>query len=412
MNFPLYIAHRYLVSQKSHNIINIISAISVAGITIGTMALIIVLSVFNGFEKLVISLFNVFNPDLIIQVREGKTFSSNLVPTDKIRQIPGVLFVSEVIEENALLRYRDKQYIVTMKGVEQDYGKMSGIDTMMVEGSFLLEDNDKDFAVLGSGVAYYIGANTEDFLNPVSIYVPQRTGNFSGMFESAFRTEVVFPSGVFSVQQDFDTKYVILPLRLVKKLLDYKDEITGIEVVISKTADIQKIRGQLKNLYGPGFTIKNRFEQQELLYKVMKSEKWAIFLILAFILFIATFNVIGSLSMLILDKRQDIALLQCLGSSQGSVKKVFRNAGLLITLAGALTGLFLGAIVCLVQQIFKVVKLGSAESTFVVDSYPVSMQLMDFIFIFVTVMLIGYSATWFSVFNLRKVNISLLFRRF
>lgn len=376
------------------------------------MALIIVLSVFNGFEKLVISLFNVFNPDLIVQVSEGKTFSSTLVPAGKIRQIPGVLFVSEVIEENALLRYRDKQYIVTIKGVEKEYGTMSGLDTMMVEGTFLLEDEDKDFAVLGSGVAYYVGANTEDYLNPVSIYVPQRAGNFSGMFESAFQTEVVFPSGVFSVQQDFDTKYIILPLRFVKKLLDYKDEITAVEVIVSKNADIPKIRSQLKDLYGPGFTIKNRFEQQELLYKVMKSEKWAIFLILAFILFIATFNVIGSLSMLILDKRQDIALIQCLGGGQAMIKKIFRNAGLLITMAGALTGLFLGAIVCLIQQLFKVVKLGSAESTFVVDAYPVSMQPLDFLFIFVTVMLIGYSATWFSVFNLRKVNLSLLFRRF
>ena len=376
------------------------------------MALIIVLSVFNGFEKLVISLFNAFNPDLLVSVNEGKTFSSTIVPIDKIRKIPGVLYLTEVIEENALVKFKDKQYIVTLKGVSEDYARMSGLDTMMSEGRFILQEQEKDFAVLGYGIAYYIGANLEDYLNPVSIYVPQRTGNFSGAFESAFRSDVIFPSGFFSVQQDFDTKYVILPIRFVKKLLDYENEVTGIEIGLSREADHIKIQQHLQDLFGAKFSVKNRFQQQELLYKIMKSEKWAIFLILSFILFVATFNIVGSLSMLILDKRQDIALLQCLGGSPVTVKNIFLSVGVIITFIGAISGVVLGAVVCWLQEIFGFVKLGSTGSTFVVDAYPVHMQPMDFVFIFLTVLIIGLLATWYPVYNIRKIETRLLYRRF
>ena len=376
------------------------------------MALIIVLSVFNGFEKLVISLFNAFNPDLVVNVKEGKTFSSNIVPDDKIRQIPGVLYLTDVIEENALVKYKDKQYIVTLKGLGEDYARMSGLDTMMSEGKFILQDKEKDFAVLGYGIAYYLGANLVDYLNPISIYVPQRTGNFSGAFESAFRNDIIFPSGFFSVQQDFDTKYVILPFRFAKKLLEYDNEITGVEISLSKEADQIQIKQHIQDLFGPKFSVKNRFQQQELLYKIMKSEKWAIFLILSFILFVATFNVIGSLSMLILDKRQDITLLQCLGANQATVKNIFLTVGLIITFTGAISGLIVGALVCWLQQIFGFVKLGSVGSTFVVDAYPVHMQPMDFIFIFLTVIVIGLLATWYPVYNIRKIDPPGLNRRF
>jgi len=182
-----------------------------------TTALIIVLSVFSGFERLVISLFNSFNPDLEITLKEGKTYNSNLLPEDQMRKIPGVKYLAEVIEENALVKYKDKQYIATIKGVGEDYAKMCGLDTMMSEGKFILQDGDRNFAVLGYGVAYFLGANLEDYENPISIYVPRRNASFSGGFDNAFNNEVIFPSGFFSVQQDFDIKYVILPIRFVKK---------------------------------------------------------------------------------------------------------------------------------------------------------------------------------------------------
>jgi lipoprotein-releasing system permease protein len=408
MNFTLYIARRYFVSKKTHHIINIISGISVAGVTIGTMALIIVLSVFNGFENLVISLFNAFNPDLVIAAREGKTFHSGLIQADQIRKIPGVLYLSDYIEENALLKYNDKQYIVTLKGVSEDYMKMSGLDTMMSEGKFLLQDGEQDFAVLGYGIAYNIGANLEDFLSPLNVYVPRRTAAFSGALDNAFSSGVIFPSGFFSIQQDFDSKYVILPKRFVKKLLEYDDEVTGIEIGLAPGVDLDKIQNQIRLLAGEKFSVKNRFEQQALLYKIMKSEKWAIFLILSFILFIATFNVIGSLSMLILDKRNDIAVLQSLGASQGMIKSIFLSEGLMITVFGAISGLMLGGIICWLQKSYGFIKLGSPGSTFVVDSYPVNMQAQDFIFVFLTVIFIGLLAAWYPVYNIRKINTHVL----
>jgi lipoprotein-releasing system permease protein len=412
LNFPFYIARRYLVSKKTHNIINIISAISVAGVMICTTALIIVLSVFSGFEQLVISLFNAFNPDLQITLKEGKTFDSTVLPENQIRKIAGVKYLAEVIEENALVKYKDKQYIATLKGVGEDYAKMSGLDTMMSEGQFVLQKGEHDFAVMGYGVAYYLGANLEDYANPVTIYVPSRNASFTGGFENAFNSEVIFPSGFFSVQQDFDTKYVILPLRFVKKLLEYDKQITGIEIGIAKGANADKIQQQVRQLAGERFYIKNRFQQQEILYKIMKSEKWAIFLILTFILIIATFNVIGSLSMLILDKKRDIAVLQCLGASQAKVKRIFLSEGLLITFIGAVGGLILGAVTCFLQQKYGFVQLGSANSTFVVSAYPVNMQALDFIFVFFTVMLIGAVATWYPVFNIRRIETHILNQRY
>jgi lipoprotein-releasing system permease protein len=412
LNFPLYIARRYLVSRKSHNIINIISGISIAGVLICTAALIIVLSVFGGFERLVISLFNAFNPDLAITLNEGKTFDSTIIPEDQLRKIPGVKYLAEVIEENALVKYKDKQYIATIKGVGEDYAKMCGLDTMMSEGKFVLQEGDRNFAVMGYGVAYYLGANLDDYVNPISIYVPRRNASFSGGFSDAFNNEVIFPSGFFSVQQDFDIKYVILPLRFVKKLLEYDKQITGVEIGIVKGADVDQIQRQISQLVGDKFQVKNRYQQQELLYKIMKSEKWAIFLILTFILIIATFNVIGSLSMLILDKKRDIAVLQCLGASQSKVKRIFLAEGLLVSFIGAAGGLILGGITCFLQQKFGFVKLGSPNSTFVVSAYPVHMQVQDFIFVFFTVLLIGAVATWYPVFNIRKIETHILNQRF
>ncbi len=404
MNLPFYIARRYFVSRKSHNIINIISGISVLGVAIGTMALIIVLSVFNGFEKLVVSLFNSFNPDIAITAAHSKTFDLGTVPLAKLQKIPGVLYLTEVIEENALMKYKEKPYIITIKGVSKDFLHTSRVDTMMTEGKFMIEDGDKDYAVLGYGVAYYLGTNLKDFENPLSVYVPRRDAAFTGGFENAFNSEIIFPSGYFSIQQDYDVKYVLVPLRFAKRLLSYENERTGIELGLSKTADIQKVQLAAENLLGKGFIVKNRFQQQEILYKIMKSEKWAIFLILTFILLIATFNVVGSLSMLILDKKKDIGVLQSLGASHRLIKRIFLMEGMLISMIGAVLGLILGAVICWIQIRFGLIKLGDSGSTFVVDTYPVQMQVADFIGVFATVISIGFLAAWYPVHNIGKIN--------
>ena len=408
MNFPLYIARRYLISKKSHNIINIISGISVLGVMIGTMALIIVLSVFNGFEKLVISLFSSFNPDLVISVREGKTFTLPTIPLEQIRHLTGVVSLTQVIEENALLRYKDKQTVVTIKGVSPEFSKVSGIDTMISEGNFILEDGDKDYAVLGYGVAYYLGANLNDYLHPISVFVPRRTASFSVGMENAFKEEAVFPSGFFSIQQDYDVKYVLLPLRFVKNLLEYDHQVTSLEISLNKQADPEKIQASIQNILGEKFRVKNRFQQQELLFKIMKSEKWAIFLILTFILIIATFNMVGSLSMLILDKKKDIVILQSLGAGKKTIQRIFLSEGFLITLSGAISGMLLGAMICWLQIRFGLIRMGAPDSTFVVDTYPVHMQLSDFVYVFLTVNCIGFLAAFYTVYNIRKIDTRLV----
>ena len=317
MNFPFYIARRYLVSKKSHNIINIISVISIVGVAIGAFALIIVLSVFNGFDRLVVSLFSSFNPSIQITASHGKTFDINSISVDQLRKIPGILFISEVIEEDALMKYKENQSIVTIKGVSESFKQMSGLDTMIVEGKFTLQDNEKDFTVLGYGVANAIGANLQDYFTPISVFVPRRDASFaSGGFDNAFNSEVIFPSGFFQIQYEYDIKYAFLPLRFVKKLLAYENERTALEISLAKNANQIQIQKQIEILAGKNFIVKNRYQQQEILYKIMVSEKNYIFMILTLILIIATFNVIGTLSMLILDKKKDIAVLQSMGAGR------------------------------------------------------------------------------------------------
>ncbi|MEI7895503.1 MAG: FtsX-like permease family protein [bacterium] len=405
MNFPFYIARRYLVSRKSHNIINIISGISVIGVAIGAMALIIVLSVFNGFDKLVVSLFSSFNSSIQITPAHGKTFNLGMFPVEKLKRIPGVLHLTDVIEEDALMKYKDNQAIVTIKGVGEAFTKMSGLDTMMAEGNFLLQEGEKDYAILGYGVAGTLNANLQDYLNPVTIYVPRRDASFSGGFDNAFNSDIIFPSGFFQIQYEYDVRYAILPLRFVKKLLDYGDERTSVEIDLAKNTDQAAIQKEIEAVAGSGFVVKNRYQQQEILYKIMVSEKNYIFMILTLILIIATFNVIGTLSMLILDKKKDIAVLQSMGASQRLIRHIFLLEGILISLIGAILGLTLGAIVCWLQIRFGLVRLGSADSSFVISAYPVNMQLVDFIVVFMTVLAIGILAAWYPVYNIKKVHL-------
>jgi ABC-type lipoprotein release transport system permease subunit len=376
----------------------------VIGVAIGAMALIIVLSVFNGFDRLVVSLFSSFNASIQITPTQGKTFDLSSFPVDRLKKLPGVLHITEVIEEDALMKYKENQTIVTIKGVSESFTRMSGLDSMMAEGNFILQDGDKDYALLGYGVANFLNANLQDYINPISVYVPRRDVNFTGGFENAFNSEIIFPSGFFQIQWEYDVKYAILPLRFVKNLLDYGNERTAIEIDIAKNADQPALQKKIELLAGNKFIVKNRYQQQEILYKIMVSEKNYIFMILTLILIIATFNVIGTLSMLILDKKKDIAVLQSMGASQNLIRRIFLLEGLLISFIGAVLGLALGALVCWLQIRFGLIRLGSADSSFVVSAYPVNMQLTDFVVVFLTVLTIGFLAAWYPVYNIRKVH--------
>lgn len=382
--------------------INIISGISVAGVTIGTMALIVVLSVFNGFEELVVSLFNTFDPPVKVTPAKGKTLDSTVFPWNEIKNIEGIEAVTGIIEEKALLRYGSNQFLATIKGVDENYTQWTGLDSMIVDGSLMLTFKDQPLAIPGQGVAYYLGINLNSFDAMIEVYAARRTASNLANPENAFRRLDIRPAGVFSVQQDFDTKYMIVPLSFTKELFEYTNELTSVEIAVREGADVFQLQDKIKAIVGEGFVVKNRFEQQETLYRIMRSEKYAIFLILSFILFIAAFNMIGSISMLILDKRKDINILYSLGASHRLVQKIFATEGILVMFSGAIAGMLLGSLICVIQQQTGLVKINAEGGSFLISAYPVKMFLSDFLYVFIVVGAIGLVATLIPVAGIRK----------
>lgn len=394
MKLSLYIAKRYLLAKKSRNAINIISGVSVAGVAVGTMALIIILSVFNGLETMVRSIFNTFDPDIKITSAEGKTFIADSSRLKLLANVEGLSCYSLTIEENALLKYGDKQYIATIKGVDDNYTMVTDIDSTMWEGDFVLtSDRGRPYAIPGVGVAQYLGIRV-NFITPLNIYVPRKDGS-SLNAEDAFNKKYIFPSGIFQIEKDYDSKYVYIPLAFARELTEIEKGVTSIEIKFKPDANPRSVQKKIKRIFDKGFIVQNRYEQQEIFYKVMKSERLAIFFILTLILTIASFNIIGSLTMLIIEKERDIEILKSLGANSDLIRKIFIFEGWLISIIGAVSGIILGFIICWIQQTFGVVKLQS--ETLIMDSYPVLMKLKDFIIVPATVLLIGYWAAWYPV---------------
>ncbi len=404
MKLSLYIAKRYLFAKKSRNAINIISAVSVAGVAVGTMALIIVLSVFNGLETMVRSIFNTFDPDLRITVREGKTFIPDSSSLNLLSSVGGVSCYALSLEENALLKYGDREYIATIKGVDENYDLVSGIDSSLWDGEFILTaDNGRPYAIPGIGIANYLGLRI-NFMTPLNIYVPRRTGSASLDPENAFVRRYIYPSGIFQVEQEYDSKYVFVPLAFARELLDYQDEVSSVEVRFKGEADPEKTEKDVGRIFGDRFLVQNRYEQQEIFYKVMRSERLAIFLILSLILIIASFNIIGSLTMLIIEKERDIEILKSLGADNDLIRKIFIFEGWFISILGAVVGLFLGFVVCWLQQTYGIVKLQS--ESLIMDAYPVVLKIKDFVIVPATVLMIGYWAAWYPVRFLTRKYLS------
>jgi lipoprotein-releasing system permease protein len=394
VRLSVYIAKRYLLAKKSRNAINVISAVSVAGVAVGTMALVIVLSVFNGLETMVRSIFNTFDPDIRITAAEGKTFEPDSAQLKLLARLDGVSCYSLTLEENALLKYGDKQYIATVKGVDDNYSMVSEIDSTMWEGEFtLMSDKGRPFAVPGVGVAQYLGIRV-NFVTPLSIYVPRKEGSASDA-ENAFNRKFIFPSGIFQIEKDYDSKYVYLPLEFTRELTENDNAATSIEVKFKNNADERSVQKAIKKIFGKDFQVQNRYEQQEIFYKVMKSERLAIFFILTLILIIASFNIIGSLTMLIIEKERDIEILKSLGAANDLIRKIFIFEGWLISIIGAAAGIILGFIICWIQQTFGIVRLQS--ETLIMNAYPVVMKVKDFIIVPATVLIIGYWAAWYPV---------------
>ena len=407
MNLPLFIANRYLLAKKSHNLINIITWISIIGISVGSFALIVVLSAFNGLEKVISTMNNRLTPDLQIAPAKGKTIDLTAFPLGRIKGVDGVEMAIPSITEDALFRANEKQHIGRVKGVGLDYQNVKRMDEVVVgKQGLLLSDGVYDFAVPGSGVAWHLGISAYDPYALVRVYVPKR-GNASQMnLENSFNSEVLTVQSVFCTEQELDEKLVLVPFEWLSNLMEYEDKASNMELFLKPDADVSKVKKEVKALLGDGFTVKDQKEQQETIYKIMRSEKWAVYVILTFILILATFNVVGSLSMLMIDKRKDTEILKAMGADNRLIQKIFMNEGLLISVAGGIIGLLLGVVLVLLQQQFGFVKFGTGGN-YVVDAYPVMLKIKDVLLIFATILVVGCASAFLTVRHAMRKSDSL-----
>jgi ABC-type lipoprotein release transport system permease subunit len=386
LRFSLFIAGRYLFAKKSHNVINVISAISAGGIAVGTAALIIILSVYNGFEDLLKSLYSTYESDLLIEPLEGKSFSPDTLYINSISQIEGVEAVCSVVEENIFVRYGSSESIATIKGVDSNFVSVTDINEYMREGEFSLFHGELPQAVLGRSMAFDLGLRVH-FVDPLVLYFPSRNRPLSIVNPaSSLNIAKVFPAGLFTIDQGFDSKYIFIPLSVARNLLEYKDQVTSLEIYTSKSSNIQRIKSQVIDITGDKYSVKDRFEQNETMYRMMRSEKLSIYIILLFILVIISCNLFGSLSMLIMEKKEDTLTLLSMGAKERLIKKIFIAEGWMISLSGLFAGTIIALLVCFLQQQLGIVPM---PGNFVVESYPVVVKFSDIALTVTFIALIG-----------------------
>ena len=391
-----YIAFRYFFSKSKNALVNWISYISLFAITVITATLIIVLSVFNGFEGLVLSLYNSFDPDIKITRLDGNFFESEDVEL-KLKEFDVVY--SKVLEERVLLKYKDREHIAKIKGVDNNFKLVNNIDTMISQGKYFDPSLKQNSAIIGQGISYYLSVGINDFLQQVQVFVPNRKASHLLNPQNAFSQRSIVPVGIFSIQSDFDITYTITSLQFVQELLDLKDELSAIEIKVLKK-NITEVQKNIQNTLGNEFLVQNRNQQHQILYQILNSEKLAVFVILLFIFIISAFNIIASLSMMIIDKKQDIISLFNLGLSNNDLKIVFWIKGCLTTLFGSVFGLIIGLTISFAQLKYGFISLG--DGSFVVDKYPVLIKFSDIGLIFILTILIGSLASWIAS---RKVSL-------
>ena len=380
--------------------------VSVCGVVVVTIALVCALSVLNGFVGLVSSMLSNFDPELKIQPVRGKVFDSTLPAIQEVKRLPDVALFCEVLQDNALVRYRDRQIVATVKGVDDTFEKLTQIDSLLIDsrdGKFILSDEVVNYANLGVGTASSLGVRA-NFVDPLEIYVPKRDEkvNLSNP-ASSFNLEYAFVGGDYAPnQQMYDENYLLLPLSLTRSLFLYEKEVSALELSLRPGADVNSVKNQIKSLLGEDFFVKDRYEQQESAFKMMQGEKWMIFLILCFILLLALFNVIGSLSMLMIEKKGDVCTLRNMGADDSLICRIFLFEGWMISGFGVLIGIIIGLALCLLQQEFGLIKLGETAGAFVIDAYPVRVELEDVLLVFITVLTIGLFAAWYPVHYLGK----------
>ena len=403
MNVSFFIARRYLFSKKSHNVVNVISAISVCGIAVATAAIVCVLSIFNGFGGIVEGTFNAFDPDLKITVKEGKVFDYHTPEFEKALQINGIQIISESLEENALFMFGESQAPVLMKGVSEEFKLMTDMEKLLLEGSFNLREDVVDYTTLGSGLAMTLGARP-GFINPIEIYAPKRDVRVNlANPAAAFTRAYIQIGGVFSLNSpEYDEQMAIVPIQLARDLFGYENQVTSLDIKLEPNVSVNRVKREIERILGDNFLVEDRYQQQKESYRMMQIEKWVTFLIMVFVLLIAVFNLVGSLSMLIVEKRDDIKSLQNMGASEQLISRIFLYEGWLISFIGIISGIITGLALCLLQQYFGLLQLSDTPGAYIIDAYPVIVKMTDVVIAFAVVSLISLLTVLYPVNNLKK----------
>lgn len=400
MNFPFYIARRYLFSKKSTHVINIISGISVVGVAVATMALVVTLSVFNGFHDLVASLLTSFDPQIEIVPTKGKTAPADDPILTKIRNLPQVDVATESVEDQAMAIYKGRQAMIKVKGVEDNFSELSHInDILYGDGEFSLHAANLQFGVVGIRLADNLGM-TADWDGQLKIYAPKREGQLDLMnpTEGFVEDSVISPGVVFSVKQArYDRDYVLTSIAFARNLFGQQGMLSQLEIRLKPGSDLDAVKAEMQKIAGNKYRVLDRMEQQADTFKIMKIEKFIAYIFLTFILAVACFNIIGSLSMLIIDKKNDVVTLRNMGASDKQIVRIFLFEGRMISAIGAILGILVGQLLCWLQQVYGLVSLGRSSGSFIVDAYPVSVHPEDIIIIFITVLAVGFASVWYPV---------------
>lgn len=408
MNFPFYIARRYLFSKKSTHAINIISCISAVGVAVATMALVVTLSVFNGFHDLVASFFTSFDPQIELVPAEGKTAPADDPLLQKVRKLPEVDVASECVKDQALAIYKGKQTMVWVMGVDDNFERMSRIDDILYgDGTFLLQAANLNFAVVGIRLAETLGMNA-NWDGNLMIYAPRKTGqlDLANPSDGFVVDSLISPGVVFMVKQGkYDRDHVIVPITMARTLFEQQGMLSSLQIRLKNGSDFNAVKEKMQNIVGDRYRVLDRYEQQADTFRIMKVEKFIAYIFLTFILIVASFNIIGSISMLIIDKKDDVVTLRNLGATDRQISRIFLFEGRLISFFGALAGILIGLLLCWLQQQFGIVALGQSSGTFVVDAYPVSVHPEDVLVVFATVIAVGFLAVWYPVRYLSLIHI-------
>ena len=405
MNFPLFISRRYLFSKKSTHAINIISFISMTGIAVATMALVIVLSVFNGFQDLVASFFTQFDPQLEVVATQGKAVRADDPVLQRIRKMPAVDVATDCVEDQALAVYGDKQAMVTVKGVDDNFDQLTHINDILIgDGAFDLHAADLDFGVIGIRLAQILGTGAR-WNGYLKIFAPQREGqlDMTDPTSGFVADSLLSPGVVFQVKQaKYDKGYILAPISFARRLFRRDGQLTSLELRLKPGSDIEAVKKEMQQTCGTRFIVKDRYEQQAETYNIMNIEKFIAYIFLTFILMVACFNIIGSLSMLIIDKSNDVVTLRNLGATDRQITHIFLFEGRMISVMGAVIGIGIGLLLCWLQQEYGIVALGDSAGSFVVDAYPVSVHYSDVAVVFFTVVAVSWLAVWYPVRYLSK----------